>query len=279
MRRPDQPGTSALLLPVIMLQSSAVQTADPLPTPLPVLEKSNAASKVEEKNPNSTESSDPFDLPTLRLEIRDLTHPGAQDFLSSVIASTAQQFAVRKVLELLYISPKNPTTNVPGTRSVTLILRSMDGVAYTTGSDLDNDHKEIHFSLDYIKNIANARLADEILGVLTHEMVHCFQYNGKNTCPGGLIEGIADWVRLKANLAPPHWTRSSSGTWDAGYEHTGYFLEYLETRFGVGTTISKMNEKLRTDSYEEKQFWTELLGRPVEQLWSDYGKALEAGDI
>jgi hypothetical protein len=49
----------------------------------------------------------------------------------------------------------------------------MDGVAYTTGSDLDSDHKEIHFSLDYIhKAISQERKTQEIMGVLTHEMVH-----------------------------------------------------------------------------------------------------------
>lgn len=66
----------------------------------------------------------------------------------------------------------------------------MDGVAYTKGSDLDDDHKEIHFSTRHILN-SKARAADEIRGVVTHEMVHCFQYNAKGTCPGGLIEGIA----------------------------------------------------------------------------------------
>lgn len=63
----------------------------------------------------------------------------------------------------------------------------MPGVAYTTGS---YTHKEIHFALSHIENSAT-RARDEIRGVLTHEMVHCFQYNAKGTCPGGLIEGIA----------------------------------------------------------------------------------------
>jgi hypothetical protein len=72
-----------------------------------------------------------------------------------------------------------------------------------------------------------------------------------------------------------HWKREASGKWDAGYQHTGYFLDYLEHRYGLGT-ISKLNEKLRTDHYKEKRFWTELLGRPVGQLWKDYVEALEA---
>lgn len=73
---------------------------------------------------------------------------------------------------------------------MTLYLEDMDGVAYTKGSDLDDDHKEIHFSTRHIEN-SRQRAQSEILGVVVHEMVHCFQYNGKGTCPGGLIEGIA----------------------------------------------------------------------------------------
>lgn len=69
-----------------------------------------------------------------------------------------------------------------------LVLRPMEGVAYTFGSEI---YKEIHFSLDHIKN-SEARAKDEILGVLTHEMVHCFQFTGKGVAfPGGLGEGIA----------------------------------------------------------------------------------------
>lgn len=76
-------------------------------------------------------------------------------------------------------------------RSVTVYFRAMDGVAYATGSRLDDDHKEIHFSTDYISKIDEKRIVEEITGVLQHELVHCFQKNGKGSCPGGLVEGIA----------------------------------------------------------------------------------------
>lgn len=75
-------------------------------------------------------------------------------------------------------------------RSVTLHLDDTDGVAYTKGSELDDDHKEIHLSVRHVVN-SRQRVKEEIMGVLVHEMVHCFQCNGKGTCPGGLIEGIA----------------------------------------------------------------------------------------
>jgi len=248
--------------------------------PVPTSTSTKSARVVPSKDTTKSKDAPPrkatseFPLPKLRLEVRDLMHPGTKCFLSSVVPSVALEFAVRRSLDLLYDSPDCPTTNVPGTRSVTLIIRSMEGVAYTTGSDLDDDHKEIHFSAEYIDNIAASRKADEILGVLTHEMVHCYQYNARGTCPGGLIEGIADFVRLNSGLSPPHWSRSSKGSWDAGYQSTAYFLEYLETRYGEGT-VRKINEKLRTDKYQAKPFWTELLGRRVDQLWSDYGKAID----
>lgn len=76
-------------------------------------------------------------------------------------------------------------------QTILLILRAMPGVAHTTGS---HTNKEIHFSLDYISATHAAhpeRIREEILGVLTHEVVHCFQHNGQGCCPGGLIEGVA----------------------------------------------------------------------------------------
>lgn len=212
-----------------------------------------------------------FPLPKLRLEVRDLNHRGADTFLSSVHAGRGLALSVQNVLGLLYEHPGSRTTTPPPTRSVTLILRPMDGIAYTTGTELDSDHKEIHISLDYILGIDASRSAREILGVLTHEMVHCFQYNAFGTCPGGLIEGVADWVRLRAGLGPPHWQRGSGDKWDAGYEHTAFFLEYLDSRFG-DHLVRKLNEKLRIEKYDEKRFWTELCGRPIEQLWDDYQK-------
>lgn len=71
--------------------------------------------------------------------------------------------------------------------TILLVLRPMDGVAYTTGSETA---KEIHFACQHIVNCAD-RCADEIRGVMVHEVVHCYQYNHQGACPSGLIEGIA----------------------------------------------------------------------------------------
>lgn len=83
----------------------------------------------------------------------------------------------------------------------------MGGVAYTTGSELDDEHKEIHFSTDYITDVQERSQGKdtrgEILGVIRHEMVHCFQYNAKGTCNGGLIEGIAEYEHFSGHLINP----------------------------------------------------------------------------
>ena len=113
--------------------------------------------------------------------------------------------------------------------------------------------------------------------MICHELVHCFQYSASGTCPGGLIEGIADWVRLRAVLAAKHWKQEADGKWDGGYQHTGYFLEYLERRFGEGT-VRGINACLRAERYvEEKVFGKCCEGCKVEELWEDYGKELEKG--
>ena len=65
-------------------------------------------------------------------------------------------------------------------------------------------------------NDSDSAFVHEIHGVLLHEMVHVLQHPDG---PSGLIEGIADWCRLKAGWAAAHWNEGLGGDkWDAGYE-------------------------------------------------------------
>ncbi|KAI0068071.1 plant basic secretory protein [Artomyces pyxidatus] len=207
-----------------------------------------------------------WQIPTLKLRIDDLSHPGAKLFLDSVDSTQVLHDAVVAVLQWLYVTTEKAPKNV---ESILLVLRPMDGVAYTTGSDTE---KEIHFACQHIVNTA-ARAADEIRGVLTHEVVHCYQYNANGTAPGGLIEGIADWVRLRAGFVPPHW-RPGGDRWDAGYQTTGYFLHWLEGRYGEGT-VQDLNEALKDTVYDEEIFKV-ATGRKVGKLWKLYLEHLES---
>ncbi|KAH9883758.1 peptidase of plants and bacteria-domain-containing protein [Xylariomycetidae sp. FL2044] len=267
------PVPRAIFLPGMSHKGEAptpTSTPTPTPVPVPVRPKDGDSSTDSKRREN-------VKLPRLRLHIEDLAHRGTAIFLNAINASSGTQSCVEAVQTQLYTGPSaesGPTTHLPSTRSVTLILQDMDGVAYTTGTDLDPEHKEIHFSLRYIASIPSSLQTREITGVLTHELVHCYQWNGRGAAPSGLIEGVADWVRLQCGLAPPHWRREPGSRWDAGYQTTAYFLEYLEARFGKGT-VRRLNEGLRTEKYDENRFWSDLLGWPIERLWDDYKKKLD----
>ncbi|KAF2870730.1 peptidase of plants and bacteria-domain-containing protein [Massariosphaeria phaeospora] len=265
---------SSILDIVETMSSSATPPAPPAP------QASALPPTSTEPQPSSSQTATKSALPSpvkpprkplLRLEFRDLSSAGSRAFLRLLHASTALEVAVDHVLRLLYSNLE--TQCIPPTRSITLVLRSMPGVAYTTGLDLDDDHKEIHFSTDYINGVPENRQKEEMLGVITHEMVHCWQHNALGTAPGGLIEGIADWVRLKAGYAPPHWRRRADCEWDAGYERTGYFLEWLEEAHGQDV-VRKINEGMRGCKYESGEFWGKCCGESIEKLWEKYKATL-----
>ncbi|KAG9441782.1 hypothetical protein H6P81_017636 [Aristolochia fimbriata] len=142
---------------------------------------------------------------------------------------------------------------------VRLYVDDMDGVAYTINAD-------IHVSAKYVGNYAGD-VRREIGGVLYHEATHVWQWNGRGNAPGGLIEGIADFVRLKAGYAPSHWVGAGGGDrWDQGYDVTARFLDYLD---GIKAGfVADLNRKMK-DGYTEN-FFVELMGKSVNQLWSDY---------
>ncbi|CAO2653719.1 Nn.00g031300.m01.CDS01 [Neocucurbitaria sp. VM-36] len=210
--------------------------------------------------------------PLLRLELRDLTSEGSRAFLRLIHASKALEHAVDTVLKNLYTGLN--TSCIPPIRSVTLVLREMDGVAYTTGRDIDDDHKEIHINTEYLSHISESRQKEEIMGVLVHEMVHCWQHSAFGTAPVGLTEGVADWVRLKAGYAPPHWKRHADCDWDAGYERTGYFLEWLEKEHGEDV-VRRINDGLRKRKYDADSLWHDCCGKSVKHLWEEYKKSLK----
>ncbi|KAF5374935.1 hypothetical protein D9758_000561 [Tetrapyrgos nigripes] len=192
-------------------------------------------------------------FPELSLTIKDLDH-SAVELLYRLVGNPKNilKEGIVECLRGLY-GQRYPAPNII---KVSVTFRSFPGVAYTSGSPHNPfSSKEIHFSLDHINNTFNnfkgskeekeKRTRDEIRGVLTHELVHGFQWDGKGSCPGGLIEGIADFIRLKASLAPPHWNRStarpsdpSKGKWDAGYEKTAYFLDWIDRKYSRASTTN-----------------------------------------
>ncbi|GAA6063274.1 hypothetical protein JCM10212_004289 [Sporobolomyces blumeae] len=198
--------------------------------------------------------------------------------------------------------PRDFARDIPEIKHVTLVLESMEGgVAYTCGS---SHLKEVHLSLSYLVQVyhrsvrpsppssssssstalncatptvrpLSERLRREISGVLTHELVHAFQWNGHSTVPGGVIEGVADWVRAQdRELRPPHWKDGKprdGDRWDVGYQTTGFFLAWLSGTLASPTLVPLLNSSLRTEEWDDGRLLKELLGgQDVEALWDVY---------
>ncbi|KAH7518048.1 uncharacterized protein LOC107405778 [Ziziphus jujuba] len=144
-------------------------------------------------------------------------------------------------------------------QKVTLIIEDIGGIAFAINN-------EIHVSARYIGGYSGD-VKREITGILYHESTHIWQWNGNGQTPGGLIEGIADFVRLKAGYAPSHWLQPGGGDrWDQGYDVTARFLDYLnDLRNGF---VAELNKKTRT-GYSPNYFVV-LLGKTVDQLWIGY---------
>lgn len=179
-----------------------------------------------------------------------------------------------------------------------LYTESIDGVAYTTSSD-EGTESEIHLSTRYLGDVFKSRgmpgvksevrlYSDsfpvlskaliktcpflQVHGVLVHELVHVWQQSTLNNIPGGLIEGIADYVRLLHDLAPPHWKEARSNNWLAGYQTTGYFLAWIEKQFPG--FVERINAYLGSDGEWSDQCVWWIIGRDVYELWQEYQNQL-----
>ncbi|CAN0927012.1 hypothetical protein LINGRAHAP2_LOCUS35651 [Linum grandiflorum] len=160
---------------------------------------------------------------------------------------------------------RNNASQRRGYKQVKLFINkfSASQVAYTGGN-------EVYFSAEFIETYAGGDLKKEFTGVLYREMAHVWQWNGAGKAPAGIVEGIAAYVRVKADLAPDYWVKPGGGDrWDQGYDVAGRFVEYCEgVRKGF---VAEMNRKMK-DGYSEGYFSQVMGGKSVGQVWGEYKK-------
>ncbi|KAG2704619.1 hypothetical protein I3760_05G012600 [Carya illinoinensis] len=136
------------------------------------------------------------------------TMESASNFIWNILqqSNEADRKSVQRVP--LFVDDKGPET-----------------IAYTITS---NGNYEIHVGDDYIQCIRGDMIKTDFNGVLYHEMVHVWQWLDVSTYRSvNVSEGIADFVRLKANYVPSGWVQPGGGDhWDQGYSVTARFLDY-----------------------------------------------------
>lgn len=152
---------------------------------------------------------------------------------------------------------------VPKRQKITIVIRTMDGVAYATPHN-----GEIHFSAKYIKDFSNgkdpAAIKQEMYGVMVHEINHLYQNFWKDGKYTPFSEGICDAIRARANLYPEGRKRKG-GTYMDSYTTTGYFLLHLDGKYP--DFIYKMNQAAKNWS---DNFWQQTTGKSADELWAEY---------
>lgn len=149
---------------------------------------------------------------------------------------------------------------------VLLSVDIMDGIAYTVGN-------AIHLGADYVGNVTGDIRA-AVTEVYFHEVAHVWQWSGEGSAPVGLLDGIADYVVLKAGLGT--WAKPGKGTrWDQGYDATALFLNYCSSF--RGTFVADLNRMMKV-KYSD-QYFVALLRKTVDQLWADYKAKYPGGSV
>ncbi|MCJ1463557.1 hypothetical protein MMC07_002165 [Pseudocyphellaria aurata] len=212
----------------------------------------------------------------LSLSVPNLDLLATSIFFKNCNPSTALSSAVDTVFAILYKATQTTSHFPPPTRFVTLIVHYSQERSYTTGSALDH-HKQIHLSMAEIITFERPeRHREEIQGILVHQMVQCLQWTANGTAPTLLCRGIADFVRLKAGLSSPRWKKEPGELerkWGLKHHHIGYFLEWLEDKYGTGTVMT-INDRLKDGKFVANKFWMNIFGKGIGQLWKDYSKTL-----
>ena len=174
-----------------------------------------------------------------------------------------------RVCTILYRDPAEVTRNPA---SISLRIYDFNGVANAGGGN-------INFSSRHVANYdAPDDALFEYMGVLLHETAHLYQFNRGS---GGLIEGMADFVRVRAGHHRMN-RRRPGGAWTDAYTTSGFFFSWLAGPGGLQTDGRMpadpdigwaINQQMR-DQWSEQVF-VDRLGQNVNTLWNEYQQAIQ----
>lgn len=103
-----------------------------------------------------------------------------------------------------------------------------NGVAWKAG---DPPRITVNVNAYHLERIAAAggNVAEEVRGILFHEMTHAYQFSTGVELPA--IEGLADTVRYLNGYVPTSF-RQPGGSWTSSYKTTAFFFAWIKERKG-----------------------------------------------
>jgi hypothetical protein len=209
--------------------------------------------------------------PTINFENEDPGNSGNFDAVISDVEET-MQWAACTVCSIMY----RTADEVPRTHdTINFIIDNHDGVAYAGGNS-------IHLSTNHIQNYGNPDSAlVEFRGVMIHETAHLYQENGGSS-DGALIEGVADFVRIRVGLYGLG-RRGGGGNWDGAYTTSGFFFSWLAgpceyhddnhpmNDIDIGSRINQVMSQGKGAIQAEIE---STFGTDINTLWNQYQDAI-----
>jgi hypothetical protein len=211
--------------------------------------------------------------PTVTLQMED-DGPKGQIFTDAVPEPEAfVQETGRMVCRILYREPDE----VRDANHITLIIR--DDPEYPGWKMGDVGNITVMISTDHLAQVqADGRdVETEIRGILLHEMTHMYQHDdkapGEGTYPNmeNVLEGVADFVRIRAGFRPHNAVASKSGTWDdVGYWKPAFFMLWIDLQYP--DFLYQLNLTMMPGDYVA---WTpdtfeDITGVSVDDHWALY---------
>jgi hypothetical protein len=176
----------------------------------------------------------------------------------------------REVCRVLY----RKASEVRAANSIELNIRDYDGVAAKWG-DIGDIGVEI--STRHLQNVKNQGrdVAEEINGILQHEMTHMYQNDDKpeGTFSGlaNMYEGIGDAVRIRNGHPPAGAQPDKNGRWqDKAYSGQAFFWLYIDNMHP--DFIYKLNAGMKgrdMKAWQPTEIQT-ITGKSADQWWTEY---------
>lgn len=168
--------------------------------------------------------------------------------------------------------------NAHNLRAINYKLTEGGSLSYKAGSV---PNIEIGFDMNYLNTFSqshsDATSADEIYGVLCHEICHGYQREPKNAgvygTPSeyyGFIEGTADLARLLTGGFNPVRYPRIGGSWLDAYNTTAFFYYWIRNTKSA-TFLKDLNKTALTiDPWTLTAATQQLFGVSAQALWNQY---------